>query len=114
MGFCVCFSRMESNEAPYMRCLIIIILSKIGKEEIVFKSEQHQAVRHMYDGRDSYAVTTWRARFTVYIIYSAPTRPEPIIPQFFPIILFLNSYKFNHYSRRTTTLFPSKTDYSCI
>ena len=53
---------MESNEAPYMRYLYI------GKEEIVFKLEQLQAVRHMYDGRDSYAITTWRARFTVYIV----------------------------------------------
>ena len=31
----------------------------------MFKSEQLQAVSHMYDGRDSYAITTWRARFTV-------------------------------------------------
>ena len=29
----------------------------------MFKSEQLQAVHHMYDGRDSYAITTWRARF---------------------------------------------------
>ena len=34
---------------------------------------------------------------------SVVVRPEPIIPQFFQ---FLNSYNFNHYSRRTTTLFP--------
>ena len=33
-------------------------------------------------------------------------RPEPIIPQIFPIILFLNSYNFNNYSRRNTALFP--------
>ena len=33
-------------------------------------------------------------------------RPEPIIPQFLPNILFLNSYNFNYYSHRTTTLFP--------
>ena len=44
------------------------MLSKIGKEEIVFKSEQLQAVRHMYDGRDSYTITTWQARLTVYSI----------------------------------------------
>ena len=53
---------MESNVAPFMRYLS---LSKIGKEEIVFKSEQLQAVRHMYDGRDSYTITTWQA---VYIV----------------------------------------------
>ena len=35
---------------------IIIILSKVGMAEIVFKSELLQAVRHMYDGRDLDAI----------------------------------------------------------
>ena len=51
---------MESSEAQFMRCLSYYTLFKAGKAEIVLRSEQLQADRHiMYDGKDVYAITTW-------------------------------------------------------